>query len=82
MALGRPVVALPTGGVPEIVKDGETGWLASGSDAASLARAMKDAITQNAERALRGERARHLVTSRYSLGAMRDGYEAVYASLG
>ena len=31
MALGRPVIAVPVGGVPEIVADGETGWLAAGS---------------------------------------------------
>src|SRR5262249_10074547 len=33
MAMKRPVVALPTGGIPEFVRDGDTGWLARESDA-------------------------------------------------
>jgi len=81
MAMGRPVVALPTGGITEIVKDGETGWLAHGSGAAALARAMEDACRTPAERDRRGARARTFVAQRYSLAAMRAGYEAVYASL-
>jgi glycosyltransferase involved in cell wall biosynthesis len=39
-AIGRPVVATRVGGVPEIVKDGATGWLVPPADAASLADAL------------------------------------------
>jgi glycosyltransferase involved in cell wall biosynthesis len=82
MATGRPVVALPTGGVPEIVRDGETGWLAHGRDATALARAMRDAVEAGAEeRARRGARARRLVEDGYSVETMRARYEAVYASV-
>ncbi|HEY4054501.1 MAG TPA: glycosyltransferase family 4 protein [Terriglobales bacterium] len=34
---GVPVVAFPAGGIPEILKDGETGFLAEGSTARALA---------------------------------------------
>ncbi|HEY8080027.1 MAG TPA: glycosyltransferase family 4 protein [Labilithrix sp.] len=81
MAARRPVVALPTGGVPELVRDGETGWLARGATAEALARAMKDAMTSAEERARRGERARELAAERFSIDAMARGYEAVYASI-
>jgi glycosyltransferase involved in cell wall biosynthesis len=81
MAMGRPVVALPTGGVPEIVSDGATGWLAHGRDAAALARVMQDAVDASAERARRGERARAAVKDRFSIDAMRRAYEALYAEL-
>ncbi len=81
MAARRPVVALPTGGVPELVKDGETGWLATDATAESLARTMQEAMPSADERARRGERAKELAAERYSIEAMCSGYEAVYASI-
>lgn len=81
MAMGRPVVALPTGGVPEIVADGETGWLAHGSDAEALARVMNDAAARRDELGDRGARARQRVVDAYSVAAMRAGYERRYAAL-
>jgi glycosyltransferase involved in cell wall biosynthesis len=42
MALGKPIVAFAVGGIPELVEDGTSGTLVSGSppDVAGLARAM------------------------------------------
>jgi glycosyltransferase involved in cell wall biosynthesis len=37
MACARPVIAARTGGLPEVVRDGETGFLAPPGDAAALA---------------------------------------------
>ena len=37
MACARPVVAARTGGLPEVVRDGETGYLVPPGDAAALA---------------------------------------------
>jgi glycosyltransferase involved in cell wall biosynthesis len=81
MAMGRPVVALPTGGVPEIVRDGESGWLAHGSDAGALTRVIAEAVERPDERRRRGERARAGVLARFSIAAMRAGYERAYAAL-
>jgi glycosyltransferase involved in cell wall biosynthesis len=81
MAMERPVVASPTGGIPEIVLDGETGWLAVDRSAAALARAMQAAVDAPAERRRRGGAARARVVERFSVAAMRAGYEAVYATL-
>jgi len=78
MAMARPVVALPTGGVPEIVRDGETGWLAHGSDEEFLARVMREALIDRAEIARRGLRARESVVASFSISAMRAGYERIY----
>ncbi len=44
MALGVPVVATAVGGTPELVKDGDTGWLVPPRDEERLARAMQDAL--------------------------------------
>lgn len=81
MACGRPVVALPVGGVPEFVHEGTTGWLAPHADAISLAATMRRAMQSSGELERRGQRARALVVERYSLEAMREGYERIYAKL-
>ncbi|MBX3223814.1 MAG: glycosyltransferase [Labilithrix sp.] len=82
MAMDRAVVALPTGGIPEIVRDGATGWLAAERTPEALAHAMRSAIAAGpAERRRRGSAARERVVETFSLDAMRAGYEAVYARL-
>lgn len=42
MALGKPVLAANIGGLPEIVKDNETGWLFPAGDAAALSQKIKE----------------------------------------
>ncbi|MBX3218350.1 MAG: glycosyltransferase [Labilithrix sp.] len=82
MAMERAVVAVPTGGIPEIVRDGSTGWLARARTAEALAAAMRTAIAAGAaERGRRGRAARARVVETFSLDAMRAGYEAIYARL-
>ena len=81
MAMARPVVAVPVGGIPEIVQDGLTGWLATERSAAALATAMQAAIDAPTERRRRGLEARTRVVESFSVDAMRDGYEAVYERL-
>jgi L-malate glycosyltransferase len=78
MAMARPVVALPTGGIPEIVRDGETGWLARGDDVGALAATMRAAVSAPSEILRRGSRAREEVIRRFSVDAMCRGYEAIY----
>ncbi|MCL2778764.1 MAG: glycosyltransferase family 4 protein [Polyangiaceae bacterium] len=82
MAAGRAVVALPTGGIPEFVKDGETGWLARCNSVEALIDAMRNAASAGREawRTL-GNQARAVVAARYSTRAMRAGYERTYAAV-
>src|SRR5262249_46168432 len=44
MALGRPVISTYVAGIPELVKDGVTGWLVPASDEVALADAMREAL--------------------------------------
>ena len=46
-AVGKPVVASDVGGVPEIVFDGDTGWLVPPADPARLAEAMERVMTDH-----------------------------------
>jgi glycosyltransferase involved in cell wall biosynthesis len=73
LACGTPVVARPCGAVPEIVRDGETGWL--GETVAELAAGVRRV------EAIDRVRCRDVVTERFSVAAMTDGYERVYAGL-
>jgi glycosyltransferase involved in cell wall biosynthesis len=81
MALELPVVARPVGGIPEIVVDGQTGWLAQGLSIDALTQAMRAATSSRTERDRRGRAAREHVVSNFSVEAMRARYEDVYTSL-
>lgn len=63
MALGAPVVTTAVGGNPEIVRDGETGWLVPYGDGAALGRAMGEALEDGGEAIRRATRARASVAS-------------------
>lgn len=80
MAMERPVVAVPTGGVPEVVTR-ETGWLTRQRSVQALASAMQAAIDAPEERRARGAAARARVLAHFSVDAMRRAYEDVYAAL-
>jgi glycosyltransferase involved in cell wall biosynthesis len=82
MALGRPVVASPVGGVPEIVAHGETGWLAADMSIDSLAATLHAACASGrAEMARRGACARAAVQRQFTDAHMRHAYEEVYGAL-
>ncbi len=59
-AVGKPVVASAVGGVPEIVIDGETGWLVPPAEPAGLAAAMAEVMAGGAAAAAVAANARHL----------------------
>jgi glycosyltransferase involved in cell wall biosynthesis len=82
MALGRPVIATPVGGVPEIVTAGDSGWLADAATDAGLTAALRDACAAGrAEMARRGLRARAAVERELTDLHMARGYERIYLAL-
>jgi glycosyltransferase involved in cell wall biosynthesis len=81
MAAARPVVAVPIGGIPELVTDGETGWLASNRSVEALAAVMADAASDRARAHHRGGQARAFVMQRYTRAAMQAQYQALYERL-
>ena len=46
-AFGRPVIASRAGGLPELVREGETGWLVPPGDVTSLEACMRSAVKMN-----------------------------------
>jgi len=81
MACGLPPIATAVGGTPEVVEQGVNGLLVPPGDAAALAGALADLLTDPALRARLGEAARQTVVERYSLAAVADRYLEFYHRL-
>jgi glycosyltransferase involved in cell wall biosynthesis len=68
MALGRPVVSTYVAGIPELVRDGRTGWLVAAGDIDALAAALRECLAAPAERlAAMGAAARAVVRERHDV---------------
>lgn len=61
MATGRPVVSCPVSGIPELVRDGETGLLVPSDDPTALATALERLARDSALTEALGRQARALV---------------------
>lgn len=81
MAAGCPVVATAVGGVPDVVRDGETGLLVRPADPDALASAILR-LADSPELAARlAARARDLVRAEYSVDRMVAAYARLYRQL-
>ncbi len=78
MACGRPVVASRVGGVPEVVRDGETGLLVPPRSPDLLAAALVRLLSDADLRRTMGARGRRLCEEIYDWEAVVDRVEAVY----
>jgi glycosyltransferase involved in cell wall biosynthesis len=81
-AAGVPVVATNSGGIPEIVSDGETGYLTPPSDPTRLAARIRDAMADPAALRRVAENARRAVCERYSLEQYQSRVISILAALG
>jgi glycosyltransferase involved in cell wall biosynthesis len=70
---GVPVVASNVGGLPDVIRDGETGWLVPPRDPRVLARTILEALRNTAEARRRTESGQRLVRDRFD--ANRTGRE-------
>jgi len=80
MAAGVPVIATNVGGNPELVRDGETGFLVQ-LDEEALAQAMARFLADPELRKECGRRAKAFVSSHYRLASVLECYEQMYLSL-
>lgn len=81
LAMGRPVVASPIGGIPEVVRHEETGLLIPAGNAPAFAEAIGRLLADPSLRERLGAAGRELVLSRYSSTAMCEKTEAFYDRL-
>ena len=78
LACGTPVLAFPIGGLPDIVRPGTTGWLASEVSAAALAETLLVALSQPSSPELRAT-CRRVAATEYAMELQAQRYEALLA---
>jgi glycosyltransferase involved in cell wall biosynthesis len=81
LAAGRPVVATRVGGVPDVVRDGEDGFLVETGDVDSLAERLVQLARDADLRRAMGEAGRSRVFARYSVERLIDDVDRLYRSL-
>lgn len=78
-ACGVPVIAYDSGGTSEMLRDGDTGWLAPEADVAALADRLRTSLIMSAqERRAMGERARAFVVADRSLARSAEQLAELY----
>ena len=73
MAAGTPVLTYRRGSMPELVEDGETGYLLENEDSLTEALALTERLSR--------KRCRQWVEKHFSVERMVDGYEKVYQEI-
>ena len=81
LAAGRPVVATRVGGVPDVVRDGEDGFLVETGDTVELADRLARLARDPALRERMGEQGRARVLPRYAVDRLVDDVDRLYRSL-
>jgi len=81
LALERPVVATAVGGVPSVVRDGETGVLVRPEQPKALAAAISAMLDDSSLAGGLAANGRRLVEAEYGLEPMIRAYEEIYAEV-
>ena len=81
LALGKPVVAANAGGIPEIIKDGETGCLVDAANPQALAQGIVQMLTHKDQAQRMAQRGQAVVKEQFSIDAMVENNLAVYRQL-
>jgi glycosyltransferase involved in cell wall biosynthesis len=81
MAMGKAVIATTTGGLPEVVAQGETGLLVPPGDAESLAAAVVSLLEDKVRREQMGRSGKARAQERFSLDASVRHIEQLYGEV-
>ncbi|MDX6369089.1 MAG: hypothetical protein QOG93_591 [Gaiellaceae bacterium] len=81
LAAGRPVVATRVGGVPDVVRDGEDGFLVEAGDTDELADRLEQLARDPALRERMGKQGRERVLPRYAVDRLVEDVDELYRSL-
>ncbi len=81
MACGRPAVGTACGGVPEIIVDGQTGFLLRSNEVREIGEVLRRMLEDPQRCARMGELARESVAARFSWESVADQYLRVYRAV-
>ena len=82
MSVGLPIVTTPVGGIPDVIRDGEEGFLVSPGSIDQLARRIIELLGSEDLRKRMGENARRRLQTEYSPEASVGALIALYQSHG
>lgn len=80
LACGTPVLAFAVGGVPEAVREGETGWLVEAPTPAAMAARLEPLLASGPPEGIR-ERCRRVAEEEYDLELQGRRYLALFADV-
>jgi glycosyltransferase involved in cell wall biosynthesis len=81
MASGKPIVATSVGGNPELVVDGQNGFLVPPEDPGALSERVIDLARDEKLRLSMGKRSRQIAEEKFSLKTMIENYQRLYERL-
>ena len=81
LACGTPVVGFASGGIPDMVRPGQTGWLAPTGDTNTLRDAIETALRDRERRLAMSPVCREVAVREYSLDVQARAYAALYETL-
>lgn len=80
LAMGKPVISTPVGGVPEVIHSGEEGVLVPLRDPSAMAQAIFFLLDHPDEREKLAGKGRQKIQNEFSLEGMLNAYENFYLS--
>ena len=81
MASGTPVIGSDVGGIPDMVRPGETGWLHENDNADSLAQKIREALSQRDRWPTLQRRAREVAVAEFDIEVNARNYRRLYEEL-
>ncbi len=81
MACGTPVVGFGVGGMPDMIKNGETGYVVPPFDSKRMGEAVMDLVFNAQKRARMNIRCRHLIEQHYKLEDQAAAYFKLFKEL-
>jgi glycosyltransferase involved in cell wall biosynthesis len=81
MACGTPVVGFDTGGIPDMVRPGITGYLAPVGDVAALAEGIGKVLNDPSKSVQMSENCRRIAVEEYSMEAQAKAYARCYEEI-
>ena len=81
LACGTPVVGFASGGIVDMVRPGQTGWLAPTGDTNALREAIETALRDRERRIVMSPLCRQIAVEEYSLDVQARAYAKLYETL-
>ena len=81
MACGIPVVGFDVGGLPDMIRDGESGYLVAKEDTSELRKAIDRILADTELRGRLSQNCRHRIETSFSLKTQAEAYIRLYRSM-